>query len=150
MIINTLEQADSYYSVNPFFEQAFAFLKQPGLAELSTGKYQIDGNRLFCNIAKESGRTREEARLEAHQKYIDIQYVISGTEEMGWKQISDCSVVRQPYDPAKDVAFFKDEPEIWETVRPGSFAIFFPEDAHAPLVSNGEIHKAVVKVLMNS
>ncbi|AQQ10088.1 Toxin-antitoxin biofilm protein TabA [Sedimentisphaera cyanobacteriorum] len=149
MIIDRLDQADSYYSMHPLFEKAFQFLNKPELADLSPGRYELEGSRLFCNIAVESGRSKQESKLEAHKNYIDIQYVISGNEQMGWKKTSDCSLVRQPYNPEKDVAFFKDEPEKWETVSPGSFAVFFPEDAHAPLVSDGEIHKAVVKILLN-
>lgn len=149
MIIDTLERADSYSLIHPAFKEAFAFLKQPGLADLPLGRYEIQGDRLFCTISKETGRRRTEAKLEAHRKYIDIQYVIDGTEEMGWRQTSTCGRVRTNYDAGKDIGFFEDEPETWTKVLPGSFVIFLPEDAHAPLVGEGGIHKVVIKVLLN-
>jgi len=96
-------------------------------------------------VARESARPRDKAPLEAHRRYIDVQYVLSGADEMGWRALSDC---KSPggYDAARDIEFFTDEPAAWATVSTGEFAIFFPHDAHAPLTGRGDIHKVVVKV----
>jgi biofilm protein TabA len=146
MIMDKLANAKNYYDMHPGFEKAFAFLRQSGLAELPPGRYEIDGDKLFCMISKEPGRTRAEAKLEAHRKYIDIQYLIGGSDEMGWRPTADCKIVDTPYDAEKDIGFFNDEPKTWTPVPTGSFTIFFPSDAHAPLVGSAEIHKAVLKV----
>jgi len=146
IIINKLQHAERYFNMHPAFEKAFAFLRQDGLAELPADRYEIDGDRLFCMISKGPGRSRAEAKLEAHRKYIDIQYVIAGTDEMGWKPTADCKVIDTEYDEDKDIMFFKDQPDSWTPVPAGSFVIFFPQDAHAPLVSSGEIHKVVLKI----
>jgi len=146
IIINKLQHAERYFNVHPAFEKAFAFLRQNGLAELPADRYKIDGDRLFCMISKGPGRSRAEAKLEAHRKYIDIQYVIAGTDDMGWKPTADCKLTDTSYDTDKDIEFFKDQPDSWTQVPAGSFVIFFPEDAHAPLVGKGEIHKAVLKI----
>ena len=116
------------------------------MADLPAGRHEIDGDRLFCMISKGPGRSRIEAKLEAHQKYIDIQYVIAGTDEMGYKPTARCKLIDTSYDADKDIEFYKDKPDSWTPVPAGSFAIFFPKDAHAPLVSSGEIHKAVLKI----
>ncbi len=146
IITDSLEHAEDYYHLHRAFEIAFAFLRENALAELPTGRHEIDGDNLFCIIGKDPGRTRAEAKLEAHRKYIDIQYVMAGTDEMGVRPAADCELVDTDYDAEKDIEFFKDEPESWTKVRAGSFIIFFPEDAHAPLVGSGEIHKAVLKI----
>ena len=146
MIVDRLEHAERYCNLHPAFESAFAFLKQDNLANLAPGRYDIDGDRLFCMISKGPARPRAEAKLEAHRRYIDIQYVIDGAEEMGWKPAAGCAAVDTPYDAEKDIEFFTDEPEAWMPVPPGSFVIFFPQDAHAPLVGTGRIHKAVLKI----
>ncbi len=146
MIVDRLEHSNRYCDMHPAFAQAFAFLKRSDLAELSADRHDIDGDRLFCSISKGPGRPRTEANLEAHRKYIDIQYVIAGPEEFGWKPTADCHVVHTPYDAEKDIGFFKDQPDSWNKVPAGSFVIFFPQDAHAPLVSDGEIHKVVLKI----
>ena len=149
MIIDRLENADRYGDMHPGFAQAFAFLRRSDLAELPAERHEIDGDKLFCMISKGPGRPRTEAKLEAHRKYIDIQYVIAGDEEMGWKLTTDCHVVDVPYDGDKDIMFFKDEPDSWNKVPPGSFVIFYPRDAHAPLAGEGEIHKVVVKIAVD-
>src|SRR4030042_2055902 len=112
-IINKLQHAERYYNVHPAFEKAFAFLRQEGLAELPAGRHEIDGDRLFCMISKGPSRSRSEAKLEAHRKYIDIQYVIAGTDEMGWKPTADCKLTDTAYNAEKDIEFFKDKPDSW-------------------------------------
>jgi YhcH/YjgK/YiaL family protein len=146
IIIDKLQNAENYYDMHPAFEKAFAFLRQDGLAELPADRYEIDGDRLFCMISKGPGRSRSEAKLEAHRKYIDIQYVIAGTDEMGFRPTADCKLIDTNYDADKDIGFFNDRPHSWTPVTAGSFVIFFPQDAHAPLISSGEIHKVVLKI----
>ena len=149
IIIDKLQNAERYYGMHPAFEKAFAFLRRSDLAELPADRYEIDGDRLFCTISKGPGRSRAEAKLEAHRKYIDIQYVIGGKEEMGFKPTADCKLIDTSYDADKDIGFFKDQPDSWTHVPVGSFVIFFPQDAHAPLVGSGEIHKAVLKIAVD-
>jgi len=146
ILLDKLDRAEKYYKMHPGFKQAFEFLKSDSLSELPNGKYEIDGDRIYCTISKGIGRSRSEAKLEAHRKYIDIQYIISGIEEMGWSPTAICDNIAEEYDAGKDIMFFNDEPISWTQVPSGSFVIFFPEDAHAPLVGNEEIHKAVVKI----
>ncbi len=146
LIIDQLENAGTYFEMHPLFEKAFAFLNRSDLAELPTGRHEIEGDRLFGIVSRGPGKSRTEATLEAHRKYIDIQYIIEGIDEMGWKPTVACMYSDVTYNPDDDIEFFKDNPQIWIKVPAGSFAIFFPKDAHAPMVSSGEIHKVVLKV----
>ena len=50
------------------------------------------------------------------------------------------------FDAAKDVGFFGDRPESWLSLPAGHFAIFFPDDAHAPLAGRGTLKKAIMKI----
>jgi YhcH/YjgK/YiaL family protein len=146
IIMDSLDDAEKYFNLHPAFKDVFTFLREKNLSELSLGEHDINGDRLFCIVQKRPGRTRSESRLEAHRRYIDIQYVIAGIEEMGWKLSSECEKIDTPYDENTEKMYFKDEPVSWTKVSAGSFAIFFPEDSHAPLVSKDEIHKIVFKV----
>ena len=146
MILDVLENVHRYTALHPLFAQAFQFLARPDLKELPLGKYEIEGDRLFAIVAKEPGRTKEEAVLEAHRKYIDIQFLLDGIDTMGWKAKSRCIQPIREYDPTADEQCFSDTPEDWVAVHPSAFVIFFPEDAHAPLVSPRVLHKVVVKV----
>src|SRR4030042_5372531 len=83
--MDRLKNAGKYGKLHPAFEKVFAFLERKDLAGLPLGRHEIEGDRVFCLIYKSQGRSREEARLEIHRKYIDTQYIIAGTDEMGWK-----------------------------------------------------------------
>lgn len=150
MILDRLQHAAVYESMFPLLARGFAFLTEQDLTQLQPGKVEIDGERLFAIVAAEEGRGREQALLEAHRKYLDIQYVVSGTDQIGWTPIDECQRVKLEYDATRDVALFYDRPETWLVLPAGSFAIFLPQDAHAPLAGSGRVHKVVVKVALPS
>jgi biofilm protein TabA len=149
MILDDLKNAERYFSLHPGFAAAFAALRQPNLTSLTSGKHAVDGNRLSIIVGRDNGRGRSGAVLEAHRQYIDIQYVIAGDEEMGWRPIADCHAISEPYNDEHDFMLFGDASTSWFSVPPGKFAIFYPEDAHAPLAGNGLLHKAVAKVAVH-
>jgi len=150
MILDSLSSADQYAPLHSRFAAAFEFLRRPGLEMLAPGRFPIQGDDLFVIISKSRGRCRAEAKLECHRKYIDIQFVIAGCDEMGWKPVTACRNSLAGYDSENDIQFFTDPADTWITTPAGSICIFFPDDAHAPLVSEGEIHKAVVKIAVLS
>ena len=146
MILDILENADRYLALHEGFAKAFEFLSNSGLKDLPVGRYAIDGDRIYAMVSIGPGRRKEEALLETHEKYIDIQFILEGCDTMGWKPKSVCRQPTGEYDEKSDIQFFADTPDAWLATNSGSFAIFFPEDAHLPLISTGEIHKVVVKV----
>jgi biofilm protein TabA len=146
MILDVLEIAYRYRTLHKDFAKAFDFLVRPDLKDLPAGKYEIDGESLYAIVAKEHGRRKEDALLETHERYIDIQLILAGTDEMGWKPKSLCKHPFGKYDHKTDEQIFTDEPDAWISTKSGSFVIFFPEDAHMPLISSEQIHKVVVKV----
>jgi YhcH/YjgK/YiaL family protein len=149
MILDTLAQADRYLALHPLFADAFAFLRNTDLGTLQPGKHPIQGERLFAIVEACAGRTRAEAKLECHRRYIDIQLVLDGVDEMGWKPTADCVDPATDYDGARDIRFFNDAPASWIATPAGAFCLFFPDDAHAPLVGAGTIRKVVVKIAVD-
>jgi len=135
-----------YTSLHPLFDRAFRFLADTDLRAFAPGRHPIDGDRLYLSIDHVQGRGRDGARLEAHRRYIDIQYTIEGDEEIGWMPLESCGPPAAPFDETKDVGFFDIRPASWLAVPPGTFAIFFPQDAHAPLAGRGGLKKAIMKV----
>lgn len=146
MIFDVLDNAHRYQNLNQRFAKAIEFLRRSDLKNLPEGKYEIDGEHIYAIVSKGPGRKKENAQLEIHMRYIDIQFVLAGTDEMGWKSRSRCKEAAGEYDQKNDVQCFKDEPDTWFSTGFGAFAIFFPEDAHMPLISPGMLHKVVVKV----
>ncbi|WP_418820127.1 YhcH/YjgK/YiaL family protein, partial [Phocaeicola sp.] len=81
-----------------------------------------------------------------HKDYIDIQIPLSGTEIMGYTAAQDCLPVDAPYNAEKDITFFEGLAEDYIAVKPGMFAIFFPQDGHAPGITPDGVKKIIVKV----
>ena len=146
MILDTLANAGRYAAVHAGFALAFEFLMTKDLTTLAPGRHDIDGDRMYVSIDHKAGRGEDGARLEAHRRYIDIQYTIGGDELIGWMPLAGCTAPDGAFDETKDVGFFADRPATWVSVPPGSFTIFFPHDAHAPLAGHGLLKKAIVKI----
>lgn len=146
MILDTLARADRYAALHPGFARAFAFLRGAGLDALAPGRHPIDGDALFAIVEHCEARARDTAKLECHRRYIDIQLVLEGIDEMGWRPLADCADPATAHDAARDIRFFNDTPAAWVATPPGAFCVFFPDDAHAPLTGTGRIRKIVVKV----
>jgi len=146
MIIDALDNCVRYLHLHPLFGAAFEFLRTTSLADAAAGRRELQGERLAVSIDHVSGVGRERATLEAHRRYIDIQVAFQGADEIGWRPLAECHSIVHPYDPVRDIGFWSDPPDSWIMLPPGRFAIFFPEDAHAPLAGNGALRKAVMKV----
>ncbi len=147
MIIDTIQNASKYFSVHPLFKKAFEYIQQTDLANAADGKGDIAEGLKFI-FSNAPGKTRETslAKFECHDKNIDIQLCINGIETFGWKPREKCVTPNGDYNAEKDVRFFSDAPDTFFELTNGQFAIFFPEDVHAPMIGEGEIKKLVIKV----
>ncbi len=147
MIVDTIKNASKYFSVHPLFAKAFEFIRQPDLVNAADGKSDI-AEGLKTIISTAPGKTKEAslAKFECHDKHIDIQFCIQGSEIFGWKPGEKCLLPNGDYNEEKDVRFFSDEPDTFFQLTKGQFAIFFPEDVHAPMIGEGVIKKLVIKV----
>ena len=85
-------------------------------------------------------------KFECHNQNIDIQLCISGKEQMGWKPRQSCISPKGDYNTEKDVLFYNDAPDMFFELTDNQFAIFFPEDVHAPMIGDDVIKKLIVKV----
>ena len=146
MIVDIAENLAQYVDLHPDFGTALKFLWRADLAELPDGRTDIDGDQVFALVASDPGRGQTQARLEGHQRYIDIQLVIDGEERIGWRNRASCTEAADGYDQDRDLVFFTDLPTTWVDLQPGMLAVFFPNDAHAPLAGNGLVRKVVIKV----
>lgn len=131
---------------NPNYIKALEYIKNTDLNALEAGKHFIDGDKLFVNINDSALKTPEQARLEVHDKYIDIQIPLSKDECFGVKPRSECREPEGEFNAEKDILFYKDKD--WKTVsvKAGEMIVFEPDTAHAPLIGEGTIHKAIFKV----
>jgi YhcH/YjgK/YiaL family protein len=155
MILDRLEHAAFYRGLSPQIAAALDYLQTTDLAALADGRYELDGERLVAIVQRYRPKPLRRAVWESHRRYVDVQYVVSGVERMGWAALSDALPVRAVYDPARDAAFYDlaARDGLLFPVGPGSFAVFTPHDVHAPGLAPagappGEVCKVVMKCLL--
>ncbi|GHU88053.1 beta-D-galactosidase [Bacteroidia bacterium] len=146
MIIDSLENSALYEQINPHFKQAFDYIKSLDFSKVEPDKVILKDDALIVNINESKLKLSSDAKLEVHNKYIDIQVPLSCEESFGWKRRSECKDITSPFNSEKDIEFYGDIPTTYFTLYPGEFVVFFPEDAHAPCVGEGNIKKIIVKV----
>lgn len=150
MIIDKLKNAELYYTLSPKIKKALNYLEENELKDKEPGKYTIDGDDIYVLISEYKTKSKEEANWEAHRKYIDIQYVISGTEKMGYTNVENITTTIE-YSDENDI-FFGEGNGDFVTVNQGNFIIFMPQDAHMPSITEDkkqEVRKAVIKILID-
>lgn len=145
MIIDNVENFRRYTSLHPDFQKIADILAKQNLGEQPAGRMTFEGESFYINIDEAKLRPAHMAYPEVHDAYIDIQLPLSRSEVMGWMPRKDCKTLREA-NPAKDYSFYNELPETQFEVKPGQFVIFFPEDAHSPIIGEGETKKAIVKV----
>lgn len=147
MIIDTLANASKYYSVHPLFKEAFEYIANTDLANAPDGKLDI-ATGLKAIFSNAQGKTKEASlsKFECHNKNIDIQVCINGVETIGWKPRAKCVKDNGGYNDEKDVQLYLDDADTFFQLTNLQFAIFFPEDVHAPMIGDGQIKKLVIKV----
>ena len=131
---------------NPYYQLALQYIRQTNLSQLPSGKHVIDGENLWVNITDSPLRTAAEARFEVHNRYVDIQIPLSGAEQYGIRPRRLCTQPIGDFNAQDDYQLFDDPVEDIRTVEPGGLIVFDPETAHAPLIGEGTIHKAIFKV----
>ncbi|MFN8206001.1 MAG: YhcH/YjgK/YiaL family protein [Bacteroidales bacterium] len=139
-----------YHQRSGLWETVFRFLASADLGKMETGVYPIAGNEAYAMVSEYTTKPIQEARFEAHRKYIDLQYLVLGKERIGLAETSK-GIILEPYSEEKDVEFYHPMDGHILEAHPGVFFIFFPEDAHQPCIADGTpsvVKKVVVKIAL--
>lgn len=153
MIFDKAENMADHYSEVPLLKKCAQFLKKFEAEKLPDGSYDIDGSRVFANI--QSYRTRrqtESSRFEAHKKYIDVQYIVSGIEKIRWADVDSLSETEERYSKGQDIAFYSGDAKFDFILTKGTFLLLFPQDAHMPGLSDEKdvnVRKIVFKIAVS-
>lgn len=147
MIKDHINNAHRYDDLHPNFRSVLEILQSLNLDALQAGHIELDGKYVYININTTKSTTKEEARLESHRQYIDIQMPLTGCETFGVRPTQECLSPIGDFDTERDIVFYEDAPSEFITLSKGEFVIFFPDDAHAPCIDTADNHlKLVVKV----
>ncbi len=146
--INEIRFVEQYGKNRELWDKLFGFIQENDLLELEIGKYPIDGEKCFAIISEYDTKSVDEAKIEAHKKYIDLQYVIAGEENIGLVSTENASV-KTPYNDVKDVMFYDSEKVEYHLATNDTFFLFFPGEPHQPGMHANEkshVKKLVIKI----
>ena len=146
MIADVLKNRQIYAAISPRIKTALEYISKTDFSAMEPGRYELDGTNLFVLVQEYDSLIKEQGKWECHRKYIDIQYIAEGIEQIGCNNIDMMSVVTE-YNPEKDIAFLTGEGD-FITFSKGSYGIFFPEDAHQPKIAPNDIPGKVKKVVI--
>ncbi len=150
MIVTDLKQIDHQACITTALKKAIDFLRRPDIGNMADGRMDIDGERVFALVQRYGTIITDVPKFEYHRKYIDIQYIVSGEEIIGWAP-ADSMVITEEYDGDKDICFGTVPVSEMTSIhlKGGQLAVLYPEDGHAPKLAAGRpslVFKIVVKV----
>jgi biofilm protein TabA len=150
MIVTDLKHIDRQVAMTPALRRAFEFLRGNNIYNLLDGKIEIVGDRVFALVQRYETLMADIPKFEFHRKYVDIQYIVSGEEVIGWIPVGRMTIT-EAYDSDKDICFGTAVQRKWTPVhlQAGQLAVIYPEDGHAPKLASGapsSVVKIVVKV----
>jgi len=146
MIIDKLKNINLYFCLSDRISKAINFLQQADFSNFQQKIVEIDGENIFAIFSEYQTKDIQNCKLEAHKKYIDIQYIVSGSELIGYAPLNDQTITEE-YDEEKDVIFFEGETSLMK-LEAGMFTVFFPDDLHKPCIQATETSKTVQKVVV--
>jgi len=139
MILDNLGHFNEYHFPEEL-QKTLQFLK--GAVHLKDGRYDLEDG-IFVLIQSYCTRERKDCRIEAHKRYVDLQYIIDGNERVGIRSDGKIFV---PYNPENDIEFYEGESN-WIDLHRGDYIVLFPQDRHQPCMGDGSpVKKAVVKI----
>lgn len=145
MLISSIKNYKNILKFFPQLDIVFDYILKNISSKTIDGKYNIT-KTIYVNVQTCDPKPKKEQLLEKHKKYIDLQYIISGKEKIGWKFFDKTFKVLKKYNSKNDISFYSNPPDTFINLKVGEFAIFFPEDTHAPLCCDDTVKKCIVKI----
>ncbi len=145
--IDKRQCARQYHLNQAAWDNAFAYLKNTDLKTLANGRHAIDGDNVYAIVTEAPTKDYDKTAFESHRRYIDLQFVITGVENMAKAPVTAVTISKS-YNATADIAYYNGEGKIY-TVPEGTFMLFFPTDAHRPNITpggNNVVKKIVIKI----
>lgn len=147
MILGSLDDSERIAALHPLFKKLLEYVKTHDLTQVPAGRITIDGDALYINVADAKLISAKTQKLEVHRKYIDVHFPLDGPETVGWNALKNVKCESEaPFDTENDFALYAEKASVYFTAVPGQFYVMYPEDAHAPIIGEGTLRKAVAKV----
>jgi biofilm protein TabA len=151
MIVDRIDNLKKYSVISEEKQDKILEFLKTKADFLPDGKYILEEESLFALVQSYDTKRKESCKLEAHRKYIDLQYICNGRERM-YCDFTDALIEVIPYKEEADISFYESRDErIALLLEEGMFALLFPTDAHMPCCSAGKtehVKKVVFKIIV--
>lgn len=143
MIIDKLDNIRFYNRFIKNLDKALAAIKSQEKC-MEAGRYEFEGG--YFMVQKGETKPMEEGLFEAHRKYIDIQIILRGSEEVVWSEIGDLTT-EIPYNEEKDAEYLSGSLKHRMLMTEGMFYVAYPHDGHRP-VRHTEKQQSYTKIVV--
>lgn len=136
------------YLDDVFAERSAAAARISRITLGETHRVELGGGVFALEQAYRS-KARPDGFFESHRNYIDLQVVVEGEE---WMEVIDLqrALVREDYDPQRDLVVYRDSQGSKLRIGKGDAAVFYPADVHMPGLCGAAgpelVRKTVVKI----
>lgn len=152
MIFSSIHSKDDFKCYPEAVQRAIAYLKANDFVNMEPGVYEIEGKKMYAQVFDAETEEAQCKKPEVHEKFLDVQFLASGKEKLGFTPDTGNYEVDEKFDE-RDLIFYKSvENEGFITATPGCFCVFFPHDVHRPAVAADEpmtVRKVVIKVSLD-
>lgn len=128
MIIGKKEDLSKYAAVLPNLENGLKACENAD--KLPVGRYEFEGG--YFTIQQGKTKSLAEGTYESHRRYIDVQIILEGQEEIAWQSLDNLESCTE-YDEASDKQRYTGEHSHHMLITEGMFWVAFPEDGHQAL-----------------
>lgn len=149
MILDIVDNIERYFCLGKRIKKALEYIRDNDFSTIEKGKHLIDGENIFALVNDYDTKLNNECLMEAHKKYIDLQYMYEGSELIGHQILSNQETTVE-YNKDLDYAIFKPDNYSILILEKGQFVLFFPNDLHMPGIMNKKsekVRKIVIKIL---
>ena len=152
MIVTTLEKIKDYGDI-PYAQDMIDFISEFRKTDMQTGRYDIHGDDLFASVGAYETEPAADRKFENHRKYIDLQILVEGSEEIHWAPVETLSMTEESFSKGGDIAFYDGESLGCVVLKGDTCAILYENDAHKPNVEHcgrENVVKVVFKIRNNA
>lgn len=150
MIVGNVKTCGELAVLHPVLEKCIRYLRDTDFYTMNPGRYELDGDNIFVLVQNYHTEPPEVRKAESHERYVDIQYIVCGEENMGVALASGQSRIEENFLLEKDIAFYgRLDNENVLTLSPGMYVVLFPWDIHRPACISKQpslIKKVIIKI----
>ncbi|WP_066306499.1 YhcH/YjgK/YiaL family protein [Bacillus sp. FJAT-29814] len=150
MIADHISNFELYKGIIDRVDRAVQYIQNHDFTGLQTGMHGVEGDEIFFNLIEYVTKEPEERFWESHKKYLDLHYILEGSEFIAREQFEKMTVTKE-YDEQDDYYLLEGKVQSKVKLGQGDFMLLFPDDVHMTGIKVDvpeKVRKVVFKILI--